>query len=64
MTGEPGGRDGPAAGRPPETGPPAPLNGNGLSGLQRVFERLLALSRLLVLIPVIFLVLDAAASFV
>ena len=29
-----------------------------------MFERLLALARLLVLIPVIFLVLDAAASFV
>ncbi len=53
MTGEPGGQDGLAPGRPP-----------GRSGLQAGFERLLALSRLLVLIPVIFLVLDAAASFV
>jgi uncharacterized membrane protein YqhA len=36
----------------------------GLPGPQRAFERGLALSRLLVLIPVIFLMIDAAASFV
>jgi uncharacterized membrane protein YqhA len=52
----------------PVTGEPAeqsePVNGEGLPALQRGFERGLALSRLLVLIPVIFLMLDAAASFV
>jgi uncharacterized membrane protein YqhA len=52
----------------PVTGEPAeqsePVNGEGLPALQRGFERGLALSRLLVLIPVIFLKLDAAASFV
>jgi len=37
---------------------------DGLPALQRGFERMLALSRLLVLVPVIFLLLDAAASFV
>ena len=41
-----------------------PEERDGLPALQRAFERLLALSRLLVLIPVIFLLLDAAASFV
>ncbi len=40
------------------------MNGNGLASPQRVFERVLARSRLLVLIPVMFLFLDAAASFV
>jgi uncharacterized membrane protein YqhA len=39
-------------------------SGNEVRTPQRVFERILAVSRLLVLIPVIFLVLDAAASFV
>ncbi len=52
VTGEPGSQDAP------------PANGDGLPGPRRAFERALALSRLLVLIPVIFLLLDAAASFV
>ncbi len=52
VTGEPGDQDAP------------PANGNGLPGPQRAFERALALSRLIVLIPVVFLMLDAAASFV
>jgi uncharacterized membrane protein YqhA len=52
VTGEPGNQDAP------------PANGNGPPGPQRVFERALALSRLIVLIPVVFLMLDAAASFV
>lgn len=39
-------------------------NGSEVRTPQRIFERILAASRLLVLIPVIFLVLDAAASFV
>jgi uncharacterized membrane protein YqhA len=52
VTGEPGDQDAP------------PANGDGLPGPQRAFERALALSRLIVLIPVVFLMLDAAASFV
>jgi uncharacterized membrane protein YqhA len=52
VTGEPGSRDA------------RPADGSRLPGPQRAFERALALSRLLVLIPVIFLLLDAAASFV
>ena len=35
-----------------------------MSALQAVFERFLSLSRLLALIPVVFLLLDAAASFI
>jgi len=37
---------------------------NGATGLQRRFERVLAASRLLALIPVVFLLLDAAGSFI
>ncbi|HEX6931020.1 MAG TPA: YqhA family protein [Streptosporangiaceae bacterium] len=53
-------------GEPESTDARAPIgtDGDGLPGPQRAFERALALSRLLVLIPVVFLVLDAAASFV
>jgi uncharacterized membrane protein YqhA len=43
---------------------PGRQDGGEVPAPQRVFERILALSRLLVLLPVIFLVLDAAASFV
>ena len=41
-----------------------PIDGPGGGGIQRWFERVLAWSRLLALIPVIFLLLDAAGSFV
>lgn len=46
---------------------PATLSGNReppMPPVQRGFERLLTLSRLLVLIPVVFLLLDAAGSFI
>ncbi len=46
---------------------PATLSGNReppMRPVQRGFERLLTLSRLLVLIPVVFLLLDAAGSFI
>ena len=47
------------------TTPPAPADSeNRVRRIQRGFERMLTLSRLLVLIPVIFLLLDAAGSFV
>jgi uncharacterized membrane protein YqhA len=62
---EPGSQGGQRTQRPP--GPEAPASAEGDSQarrLQRGFERMLTLSRLLVLIPVIFLLLDAAGSFV
>jgi uncharacterized membrane protein YqhA len=59
VTGEPGNQD-----APPANGDGLSANGDGLPGPQRAFERALALSRLIVLIPVVFLMLDAAASFV
>ena len=43
--------------------PVPPENWRGVR-LQRQFERFLALSRLLTLIPVIFLLIDAAGSFI
>jgi uncharacterized membrane protein YqhA len=67
---------GPADDREPAAGPKAgaggqspggdvdPFDEAGGGGIQRRFERVLAWSRLLALIPVIFLLLDAAGSFV
>jgi uncharacterized membrane protein YqhA len=69
VTGEPGRQDEPSAGRAPEPGGEvaertARANSDEVPALQQVFERILGLSRLLVLIAVIFLVIDAAACFV
>lgn len=60
---------GPAGDREPAAGPQArrdleTFDGPRAAGIQRRFERLLAWSRLLALIPVVFLLLDAAGSFV
>ncbi len=52
-----------AAHRPDPDPPVPPENRRGLT-IQRRFERFLALSRLLTLIPVIFLLFDAAGSFI
>jgi len=51
----------PGSGSPERT---APVDADAVPTAQRVFERVLGLSRLVVLLPVVFLVLDAAASFV
>jgi uncharacterized membrane protein YqhA len=69
VTGEPGNHDQPSSGRAPEPGPsdpehPSPTTFGDVPSLQRFFERVLGLSRLLVLIAVVFLVIDAAACFV
>jgi uncharacterized membrane protein YqhA len=69
VTEEPGRQDESSASRAPDPGAgvperTAPVDPEAVPAAQRVFERILALSRLLVLLPVIFLVLDAAASFV
>ncbi|HEX2320625.1 MAG TPA: YqhA family protein [Streptosporangiaceae bacterium] len=69
VTGEPGDHDKPPAGRAPVPGAtdqqhPAPAKYEEVPSLQRGFERILALSRLLVLIAVVFLVIDAAACFI
>jgi uncharacterized membrane protein YqhA len=69
VTGEPGNHDQPSSGRAPVPGPsdpehPSPTTFGDVPSLQRFFERVLGLSRLLVLIAVVFLVIDAAACFV
>jgi uncharacterized membrane protein YqhA len=69
VNGPPGNQE-TAAGRPGDTAGRAvdsdtdPPDGPRTARIQGRFERLLALSRLLTLIPVIFLLLDAAGSFV
>ncbi len=61
MNGEPGTEDA----RPGPAGPGQPANGSEPVGaVQAGFERFLSLTRLLALIPVLFLLVDAAASFI
>ncbi len=69
MTEEPGRQGEPSASHAPEPGSSAPeraalVDADAVPAAQRVFERILGLSRLVVLVPIVFLVLDAAASFV
>src|SRR5262249_30464733 len=65
----PGGQDRPGAERPAPRVEPAAASGRrepptpSMPPVQRRFERMLDLSRLLVLIPVVFLLLDATGSF-